>query len=136
MDAKKILLIEDDYFIYQLYIRVLKQAGFEVISAIDGEAGVKAADSSFNLILLDVMLPKMDGINVLRKLKENPKTKHVPVILLTNLGQESVIKMAYTLGVQGYLLKMSVTPYEMIEKIKPFLNNPSFKMDPDPLYLD
>ncbi len=136
MNVKKILLIEDDYFIYQLYTRVLRQAGFEVTSAIDGEAGIQAADNSFNLILLDIMLPKIDGINVLKKLKENPATKNIPVILLTNLGQENIIKMAFSIGAQGYLLKMSVTPYEMIERIKPFLNDPSFQMDPNQLYLD
>lgn len=136
MTAKKILLIEDDYFINQLYIRVLKQAGYNMILASDGLEGIKMADGSFDLILLDVMLPKMDGINVLKKLKENPLTQKVPVILLTNLGQETIINTAFKIGASGYLLKMSVTPYEIAEKIKPFLNNPSFKMDPKEIDLD
>lgn len=136
MDAKKILLIEDDHFINQLYLRVLKQAGFNTILASDGSEGISFADSSFNLILLDVMLPKIDGINVLRKLKENPSTKKVPVVLLTNLGQESVIKTAFKIGAQGYILKMSVTPYEMVEKIQQFIKDPSFQMDLKELDLD
>lgn len=136
MDAKKILLIEDDHFINQLYLRVLKQAGFETELASDGAEGVKFADNSFNLILLDVMLPKIDGINVLKKLKENPSTKMVPVVLLTNLGQESVIKAAFEIGAQGYILKMSVTPYEMVEKIQKFIKDPSFQMDLKELDLD
>lgn len=129
MDTKKILLIEDDYFINQLYMRILKQAGYEMVLASDGAEGVKLVDNSYDLILLDIMLPKMNGINVLKKLKENPNTKKIPVILLTNLGQESVIKAAFTIGAQGYLMKMSMTPYEMVEKIKPFIINPSFQMD-------
>lgn len=136
MNAKKILLIEDDHFINQLYLRVLKQAGFETELASDGAEGVKFADNSFNLILLDVMLPKIDGINVLKKLKENPSTKMVPVVLLTNLGQESVIKAAFEIGAQGYILKMSVTPYEMVEKIREFIKDPSFQMDLKELDLD
>lgn len=136
MDAKKILLIEDDHFINQLYLRVLKQAGFNTTLASDGSEGVRFADSSFNLILLDVMLPKIDGINVLRKLKENPSTKKVPVVLLTNLGQESVIKTAFEIGAQGYILKMSVTPYEMVEKIQQFIKDPSFQMNLKELDLD
>lgn len=136
MTTKKILLIEDDYFINQLYMRVLKQAGYDMVLAADGLEGIRLADGSFNLILLDVMLPKMDGINVLKKLKENPLTKKVPVILLTNLGQGTIINTAFEIGVSGYLLKMSLTPYEMAEKIKPFLDNPSFQMDPKEIDLD
>lgn len=133
---KKILLIEDDHFINQLYMRVLQQAGFKMTLAIDGIKGVKLADKSFDLILLDIMLPRLDGINVLKKLKENPETKKIPVILLTNLGQESVVKSAFEIGAQGYLLKMSVTPYELVEKIKPFLQDPSFQMNLKELDLD
>ncbi|MFA5932904.1 MAG: response regulator [Microgenomates group bacterium] len=136
MKPKKILLVEDDHFINQLYMRVLKQAGFEMILATDGLEGVKVADQSFDLILLDIMLPRMDGINVLKKLKENPETRRVPVVLLTNLGQESVVKSAFEIGAQGYLLKMNVTPYELTDKIKPFLQNPSFQMSLKELDLD
>lgn len=136
MDTKKILLIEDDYFINQLYMRVLKQAGYEMMLATDGAQGVKLADNSCNLILLDIMLPKMDGINVLKKLKENRDTQKIPVILLTNLGQENVIKTAFSLGAQGYLMKMSMTPYEVVEKIKPFIANPSFQMSIKEVDLD
>lgn len=136
MNAVKILLIEDDHFINQLYLRVLKQAGFNTIIASDGSEGVNLANDSFDLILLDVMLPKIDGISVLRKLKENPQTKKIPVILLTNLGQESVIKTAFEIGAQGYILKMSVTPYEMVEEIQQFIKDPSFQMNLNELNLD
>lgn len=136
MDTKKILLIEDDYLINQLYMRVLKQAGYKIVLASDGVEGVKLADNSYNLILLDIMLPKMHGINVLKKLKENPNTKKIPVVLLTNLGQESVIKAAFSIGAQGYLMKMNMTPYEMVKKIEPFIINPSFQMDIKNVNLD
>lgn len=133
---KKILLIEDDHFINQLYMRILEQAGYKMTLASDGLEGVKLADKTFSLILLDIMLPKIDGIKVLQKLKENPETKKIPVVLLTNLGQESVVKSAFEIGAQGYLLKMSVTPYQLVDKIKPFLQDPSFQMDSKELDLD
>lgn len=133
---KKILLIEDDHFINQLYMRVLQQAGFKMTLAADGEEGIKLADNSFDLILLDIMLPKLDGINVLKKLKENPATEKIPVVLLTNLGQESVVKSAFEKGAQGYLLKMAFTPYQLADKIKPFLQDPSFQMSLKELDLD
>lgn len=136
MIAKKILLIEDDHFINQLYLRVLKQAGFETVLASDGSEGVSLANNTFDLILLDVMLPKIDGISVLKKLKENPLTRETPIVLLTNLGQESVIKAAFGMGAQGYILKMSVTPYEMVEKIQQFIKDPSFQMNLKELDLD
>lgn len=132
----KILLVEDDFFISSLYVRVLTQAGYQVSLADDGSAGVLKAQDMPDLILLDVMLPKMNGIEVLRALKKDPKVKNIPVVLLTNLGQENIIKEAFQIGAQGYFLKMRHTPYEVLEGIKRFLKDPAFKMDIKELDLD
>lgn len=132
----KILLVEDELFVRELYERVLRQAGFEISSAVDGEEGLKLAQERPDLILLDIMLPKMNGINVLKSLKADEKTKSIPVLLLTNLGQESVIKEALRIGAKGYMMKMRLTPYEIVGHVKDFLQNPDHKIGPDQFDFD
>lgn len=133
---KKILLIEDDYFIYELYEHVLTKEGYQVTCAKDGQDGILKINKDFDLILLDVMMPRMNGIDVLKKIKQKPELQHIPVVLLTNLGQESVIKEAFKLGASGYFMKMRLTPYDLAAQIKKFFEKPSFKMDPNGLNLD
>lgn len=137
--SKKILLIEDEVFIKELYQRVLSQAGFIVLSATDGQAGlelIRAESKSKqkpDLILLDIMLPKINGIEVLKRLKNDDITKDIPIILLTNLGQENIIKEAFKIGVQGYMIKIHLTPYQVVSHIKEFLENPKLILDPEQL---
>lgn len=132
----KLILVEDELFVRELYERILR-AEFEVLSAEDGEAGwtliKKEGESSVkpNLILLDVMMPKLNGIQVLQKIRSDDSTKDIPVIMLTNLGQEDVIKQAFELGAQGYLMKVRLTPYEVLGHVKDFLQNPNVKVDPE-----
>ena len=133
---KKILLIEDEFYISDLYKMMLESANFEVILGMDGEKGLKLAQSLPDLILLDIMLPKMNGIMLLKKLKSNEKTKNIPVVLLTNLGQESIIKSAFELGVCGYLLKVRLEPKDLSTQVRYFLDHPEFRMNPDTLALD
>ena len=124
--AKKILIIEDDYFIRELYERQLKKREYDVVSAADGAEGlVKAAEESPNLILLDIMLPKLNGLDLLGTLKAKPETKDIPVVLLTNLGQESVIKEGFKLGAKGYLIKSAYTPEQIISEVESFLSEES-----------
>ncbi len=123
MNPKKILLIEDDKFIFDLYKRVLTQAGYEVMVAQDGEEGIKMAQNQkFDLILLDIMLPKKNGVEVLRDLKGNDLTKNIPVMVLSNLGQEDIIKDCLSLGAVGYLLKVEHLPQEVVGRINEFFN--------------
>ncbi|MBI4040074.1 response regulator [Candidatus Daviesbacteria bacterium] len=136
MDQKKILLIEDDLFIRELYERTLGRAGYQVITAPDGEAGLTQAKDKPDIILLDIMLPKINGINVLKKLKIDSDTKDIPVVLLTNLGQESIVKEAFKIGASGYLMKMHLTPYEVVSHVKDFFENPNYKMDVSNLNLE
>lgn len=122
---KKILLVEDEFFIRDLYERYLKKNGFEVISAIDGEDGLqKALNNPVDLILLDIMMPKMTGIEVLSKIKEESSiAKNTPVYLLTNQVQESIIKEAFKLGAEGYLIKAQLLPKQIVEEIQNIFKN-------------
>lgn len=121
--AKKILLVDDDVYIRDLYTEVLKDEQYDVSIAADGEEALNMiGQGPFDLILLDVMMPKVDGIQVLNKIKADEKTKNVPVLMLTNFGQEDLIKQAVTLGSTDYLLKYNLTPGEMTAKVKGILN--------------
>ena len=132
----KVLLVEDEMFVRELYERVLKQEGLDVRTAVDGLSGLEAAAEKPDLILLDIMMPGINGIEVLQRLKQDPNTKNIPIVLLTNLGQESVIKQALDLGASGYLMKVRITPYQIVGYVKEFLQNPNLKMKLDPNSLD
>lgn len=120
--GKKILIIEDDFFIRELYERQLTKRGYIISTASDGPEGlVQVTQINPDLILLDIMLPKMNGMDLLGTLKSKPETKQIPVVLLTNLGQESVIKEGFKLGAEGYLIKSAYTPEQIIDEIEGFL---------------
>lgn len=116
---KKILLVEDEDFIRELYTRQLIKAGFMVKSAVDGQSGLEALkNDAFDLLLLDIMLPGINGLQLLREFKtQNPNSKMI-TILLTNLGQEAVIKEGFELGAQAYLIKASYTPDQVVNEVK------------------
>ncbi|OGD89842.1 hypothetical protein A3D07_02860 [Candidatus Curtissbacteria bacterium RIFCSPHIGHO2_02_FULL_42_15] len=122
MEKKKILLVEDDQFARELYEEVLKDAGFEVNSAVDGLDGLaKIKIGGYDLILLDVMMPKMDGLDVLRSLiNEPPAVKNGPIVLLTNLTNDPVIDTAYGLNAKGHLVKSDITPGELVDHVKKY----------------
>lgn len=121
--AKKVLLIEDDQFTRELYMDVFTNEGFEMDSAPDGEAGlVKAREGGYDLILLDVMMPKLDGLGVLKGLKTTPPTKpNGPILLLTNLAHDPVVQEALATGAKDYLVKAEYNPDELLEKLKVYL---------------
>lgn len=115
----KILLIEDDTFLAGMYISKLGFENFEILLANDGKQGIKLAEKEKpDLILLDILLPKVDGFEVLKVVKKNDKTKEIPVILLTNLGQKSDVEKGLSLGANDYLIKAHFMPQEVIKKIK------------------
>jgi DNA-binding response OmpR family regulator len=117
---RSILIIEDDFPVLELYCHILRQEGYEVLSAETGEDGLKIAKLGPDLILLDIMLPIIDGIEVLRRLKSSRETKHIPVIILTNLGQEGVIKQGFEEGAEKYLVKIHHQPKDVVEEINSF----------------
>lgn len=118
----KILLIEDDTFLLNMYATKFELEGFEIVSADDGEKALKIISKEKpDIILLDVLLPKMDGFEVLKELKNNEETKTIPVILLTNLSQRDDVEQGLKLGAVDYLIKAHFMPTEVVEKIKKIL---------------
>lgn len=120
---QKILIIEDDMYIRDVYEEVLTQEGYEIVTAVDGQEGVvKAQEGGYSLILLDVMMPKLDGLGVLRALKEKPSEKpNGHIVLLTNLAHDTIIQEAQKLGVYTYFVKSDLNPDELVEKIEQVL---------------
>ena len=117
--AKKILIIEDDKFLRELISKKLMEEGYTVSEAIDGEEGIKKIKSEHpDLVLLDLILPGIDGFEVLSKMKEDSASSLVPVIILSNLGQKEDVEKGLKLGATDYLIKAHFTPGEIIEKIK------------------
>lgn len=119
----KVLIVDDDMFLSGIYATKLDLEGFEVVSARDGEEGVKVAMKELpDLILLDVLMPKLDGFEALKQLKEEPTTKDIPVIMLTNLGQKEDVEKGLQQGAVDYLIKAHFVPAEAVEKIKKVLH--------------
>jgi CheY-like chemotaxis protein len=120
----KILIIDEDPTIQEGYKRGLEKRGFVVSQAFDGQSGVETAkQENPDAILLDIMMPGMDGIAALQKLKQNEKTSEIPVMIITNFGQDENIRQALDLGVEEFILKYRATPDEVGEKINQVLTN-------------
>jgi len=116
---KTILIIEDDKFLRELIARKLIKEGYEISEAVDGEEGMKKVkEEKPDLVLLDLILPGIDGFEVLSKMKEDPALASIPVIILSNLGQKEDVEKGLKLGAVDYLIKAHFTPGEIIEKIK------------------
>ena len=116
---KTILFIEDEFAIQKTFGEILTKEGYEVIKALDGEIGLKMAKAQKpDLILLDLVLPKVHGFDVLKQLKEDKETKEIPVIVLTHLESIGDVDRAVELGATTYLVKAQYTLEELIEKIK------------------
>jgi len=119
---KNILIIEDDDFLRSLMSKKLSSEGFNPISAIDGEDGLKRAEEDKpDLILLDLILPGIDGFGVLSKLKENKNTSSIPTVILSNLSQKEDIEKGLKIGAVDYIIKAQSTPEEIAEKVKSIL---------------
>lgn len=115
----KILIIEDDKFLRELIARKLTTENFETLEAVDGENGLKMLkEGKPDLVLLDLILPGIDGFEVLSKMKNDPTLAQVPVIILSNLGQREDVERGLKLGAVDYLVKAHFTPNEIIEKVK------------------
>lgn len=116
----KILIIEDDEILVKMYKRKLEHEGFEVATAFSGGEGMIAAPQEKpDLILLDIMMPAVDGFEVIKNLRAVKETKDIPVIILTNLGTSDIfLNEAKRLGVKQYLIKYKTSTNEVIEKIK------------------
>ena len=122
--VQNILLIEDEAALQKTIGEVLQKEGYNMLSAMDGEEGIKIArEKKPDLILLDLILPKKDGFGVLSSLKSNSETKSIPIIVLTNLGEMENIDRAVELGATTYLVKSDYSLKEIVEKIKTALSS-------------
>lgn len=119
---EKILLVEDESMIRDLYQRQFSAFGFDIDSFSNSEEGFSALEKNhYDLVLLDIMLPGMNGIELLEKIKSGEKTKKIPVIMLTNLGQDSIIKKGFDFGASGYLIKARFAPNDVVREVIKFL---------------
>lgn len=118
--VKKILIVDDDPLIVRMYERKLVKEGFAVTLAPNGEEGLKALEKEIpDLIMLDVLMPKLNGWETLKKIKENPKTAQIPVIVLTSLGdRKEDIQKFKDVGIKEYLVKSGVELKELVEIIR------------------
>ena len=117
--AKKILIVEDDKFLRELITQKLIREDFEVSEAVDGEEGIrKIKEEKPDLILLDLILPGIDGFEVLSQMKKESTLVSTPVIILSNLGQKDDVERGLKMGAVDYLIKAHFTPGEIIDKIK------------------
>ncbi|PIQ79952.1 MAG: response regulator [Parcubacteria group bacterium CG_4_9_14_0_2_um_filter_41_8] len=115
----KVLLVEDEEMLASMYNTKFTKEGLEVVVAVDGEDGVaKAQAGTFDIVLVDIIMPKLDGFAVLKQLREMPQYKDTPIIMLTNLGQEEDIEKGKKLGATDYMVKANFTPSQVLEKIK------------------
>lgn len=123
MEKKKLLVVEDDDFLREIYVEILEEAGFEVDQAIDGdEAFQKISQGGWDLILLDIVLPKLDGLDIMKKVKAEVKEKPgKSIVFLTNLDSDTQIKEALSLG-DGYLIKSQLTPDNLLKEVNVYLN--------------
>ncbi len=120
MNNKSILLVEDDPFLADIYITKLKSVGFDAEVVASGEKCLaRIAEKNFDLVLLDIVLPQMDGWEILKEIKEIKK--FLPVIILSNLSQPAEVEKGLQLGAIKYLIKAHYTPSEVVEEIKKVL---------------
>ena len=118
----KILMIEEDYFLRKIYRNKLNKAGYDFIEATNGIEGLNKINfEKPDLVLLDLILPRKNGFDVLISMRKNKKTKKIPVIILSNLGQESDIKKGFAFGAQEYLIKSEISLSEVVKEVKKWI---------------
>ncbi len=118
---KSILIIEDDEMILEMYKDKLKSEGFHVYTVTDGKKALQRISQGADLILLDILMPSLNGFEILKKVKASDRTKNIPVIVLTNIGSESADSdknLAMSLGAEDYMVKALNTPEDVVSRIK------------------
>ena len=123
--TRRILLAEDDRFLRKAAETALKRQGFTVLAAVDGEEALRMARTDApHLILLDLIMPKLQGFEVLRALKADAATAAIPVIILSNLGQDSDVKQAMEAGAAGYFVKANLSLQDLVKRVGEVLGEP------------
>lgn len=127
----RVLIIDDERGVLKMYSEYLKTAGIEVVQAIDGQTGLKIAKvQKPDVILLDIIMPRYNGLDVLKDMKSDPEMKNIPVFLLTNLPEESSGEKAKQLGAAGYLVKAQYEPKMVVDVIRGAAGAPNTKQTP------
>lgn len=122
IDMTKVLIVEDDPILLKIYHKKFEIEGFQVETATDGEEGLQKVKSTMpNIVLMDIMLPKMNGIEAMEKAKADPQTANIPFLVLTNLSTSADADTAMKKGAAGFLVKSSVTPAQVVAKVKEIL---------------
>ena len=120
---KKIILIEDDPFLVDIYSTKLKESGLSVDVATDGQIGLrKLKEKKFDLLVLDIVLPHIDGWEILREIEKDEKFKDLKIFVFSNLGQKGEVEKGLKMGVVKYFIKAHFTPKEIVEEIKKALS--------------
>lgn len=123
-NMSKILIIDDEKNVLDLYGQKFSLAGFNVITCDDATKAFDLAKKHQpDVVLVDIIMPKVDGYKITKLLKADPKTKKIPIVLLSNLGEKEDITRGILLGAEDYIPKVNLTPQEVVEKIKTFLKN-------------
>jgi two-component system phosphate regulon response regulator PhoB/two-component system alkaline phosphatase synthesis response regulator PhoP len=118
----KILIVEDDKFLRDLLSRKLEEEKFDITTAVDGEEGIKKIQEERpDLVLLDLILPGINGFDVLKRMKEDPATADILVIVLSNLGQKEDVDRAITLGANDFLVKAHFTLDEITQRVRKYI---------------
>lgn len=118
----KILVVDDDPFILDMYVLKFKDQGFQIDTATDGQMALeKIQTEKFDIVLLDVIMPKMDGFDVMKKIKEYNMPQSFKILFLTNFGQKEDVEKGMELGADGYIIKAHFTPSEVVTKVKELL---------------
>jgi len=122
----KLLLVDDELAVVSVFETALKNAGFEVKVAPDAKSGINLAKAeNFDLILLDQMLPDMSGNDILKTLKQDDRTKMIPIAMLTNFGHDTMVKEALYTGASDYILKYQISTDDLVSKVKALLTQAS-----------
>lgn len=125
MQMYRVLLVEDENLISEMYQRALRNVGLDVSIANDGSVAldmIREEAGAFDLILLDIMMPTLNGIGVLKELKAHDSPyKDIPVVMLTNLGQDDILRQSLSIGANKYMIKSSLLPGQLAEKVKKYL---------------
>lgn len=119
---RSVLIIEDERFLCNLLVKKFENGGFQVIGALDGETGLKEVRERIpDVILLDLLLPGIDGFEVLRRLKKDEELRRIPVIIISNLSDKRDIEKAHKGGAAAYLVKADFSPQDILDKVRQFI---------------
>jgi len=128
MKKQKILIVEDDYVLREVLVEKMEQSGYDVDGAEDGEVGLmKMKENTPDIVLLDILMPKKDGMQVLREMHESETLSKIPVIIISNSGQPVEVEEARALGARDFLIKAVFDPAEVLEKVKGVLGESASK---------